>query len=71
VEIMEPTAIAILAGVVIFTLILWAMMIFMGKRQTWMIIFTIAMTLLTILVALNTGGYIDIWPILTPPAAGP
>jgi len=65
---MDATALAILAVTLIFTIALWAMVIFMGKRSTWVLVFTLAMTLVTVLVILNVYGTIDIWPILAPAA---
>jgi len=63
---METTAIAILAVVLLFTAVLWFMMLFMGKRQTWMLVFTSAITLVAILVCLNVCGVVEIWSLLTP-----
>ena len=66
---MEATAMAIVAAVIVFTLIIWAMMLFMGKRQTWFMLLAVAALMITCLVLANAFGYIEIWSVLTPPPA--
>jgi len=66
---MDATAMAITAGVLLFTLFMWFLVTYMGKRTTWMLILTAAVTIAALLVIANACGYIEIWPILTPEAA--
>jgi len=60
---------AIMGAILLFTIILWVLVLFMGKRQTGMLVLTVAVTIVAALAALNAAGYVDIWGILAPATA--
>ena len=68
---MDITQIAIMSAILLFTVILWGLMLFTGRRQTWMVILTVAVTIGAALAVLNVAGVVEIWNALSPAVATP
>jgi len=53
---MEMTQIAVLAAVLIFTLVLWMVTLVRTKKNPYILILTVAVTLIALLVVLDFAG---------------